>query len=393
MTDTSGSYSKRSPRSSDNALSPNPNFTLQVLTVIGLVALAVLVAGLLWYGAEILLLVFAGVLLAICLSSLGDFINRHAGLSETASLIIVLLAVAGLVALAIWLLSDSMQTQFDELSEQLPIAFENLRASIAQYPLGRRVVEQIPPPHEMVLGRRQADVFGRVTGMFSTAFSVAANVLIVLITALYFAFNPKLYADGITKLVPQNREKRAREILSTMGFTLRRFLLGIAGTMTFNGIFTTTGLWLLGVPFPIPLGVITALLSFIPNIGPIIAGGLAVLIALSQSPTQAVYVLLLYLVAQNLDGFLITPLIQQRTVSLAPVLLIAAQILFAVVFGFLGLLLAVPLVAVVLVAVKMIYVEDVLGKRVEVKGETEAKEGVRVEMSGEAPGSRRLNDG
>ena len=101
-----------------------------------------------------------------------------------------------------------------------------------------------------------------------------------------------------------------------MEFTLRRFLLGIAGTMTFNGIFTATGLWLLGIPFAIPLGIITALLNFIPNIGPIIAGVPAVLIALSQSPTQAIYVFILYLAAQNLDGFVITPMIQQRAVSI-----------------------------------------------------------------------------
>jgi len=137
----------------------------------------------------------------------------------------------------------------------------------------------------------------------------------------------------------------------------------------------------LGIPFAIPLGIITALLNFIPNIGPIIAGVPAVLIALSQSPTQAIYVFILYLAAQNLDGFVITPLIQQRAVFIPPVLLIASQLLFAVVFGFLGLLLAVPLVAVVFVAVKMIYVEDILGRRVEVKGERAAKDEVKSEVS------------
>ncbi len=363
----------------DNSRSPNHNFIRRVLIVIGLIALSVIFFGLLWYGAEIILLVFAGLLLAIFLRSLGDFLNSHTPLSETWSLIIVLLAIIGLIALGGWLLSDSMQLQFDELSENLPIAFEKAREQTAQYPLGRRIVEQMPSAQQIVVGRQSTNVFGRITGIFSTAFDVVVNVLVIFIPALYFAFNPKLYNEGIVKLVPQTKEKRAREILSTMEFTLRRFLLGIAGTMTFNGILTAAGLWLLGIPFAIPLGIITALLNFIPNIGPIIAGVPAVLLALSQSPTQAIYVFILYLAAQNLDGFVITPLIQQRAVSIPPVLLIASQLLFAVLFGFLGLLLAVPLVAVVFVAVKMIYVEDILDRRVEVKGEREAKKEVKSE--------------
>ncbi|MGI8670701.1 MAG: AI-2E family transporter, partial [Aridibacter sp.] len=143
----------------------------------------------------------------------------------------------------------------------------------------------------------------------------------------------------------------------------------ISGSMTINGILTFLGLWFLGIPFAIPLGIIAGLMSFIPNIGPLIAGFPAVIIALSLSPTQALYVSILYLAVQNLDGFLITPLIQKRAVSIPPVLIIAAQLLLAVIFGFLGLLLAVPLVAIVFVMVKMIYVEDILDRQVEIKGD------------------------
>jgi predicted PurR-regulated permease PerM len=144
--------------------------------------------------------------------------------------------------------------------------------------------------------------------------------------------------------------------------------------MAINGTLTALGLWLLGVPFAIPLGIIAGLLTFIPNIEPFIAGVPAVLIALSQSPTQALYVLILYHAVQKLDGFVITPLIQQKAVSVPPVLVIASQLLLAVIFGFPGLLLAVPLIAIGFVLVKMIYVEDILDRRVEVKGEGKARE-------------------
>ncbi len=93
------------------------------------------------------------------------------------------------------------------------------------------------------------------------------------------------------------------------------------------------------------------------------------IIALAQSPTQVLYVLGIHLAVQNLDGFIISPLIQKRAVSIPPVLIIAAQLMLAVIFGFLGLLLAVPLVAILFVMVKMIYVEDILDRQVEIKGD------------------------
>jgi len=200
-----------------------------------------------------------------------------------------------------------VQTEFDQLSDELPAAFERAREAVAQYPLGRRLVRQIPSAQEMMVGQTE-NLFGRITGFFSTAFNTVMNVLVILIVGIYFASNPQVYREGIINLVLRKGEKRAREILSTVEFTLRRFLLGIGGSMAINGTITALGLWLLGIPFAIPLGIITGLLNFIPNIGPILASAPAVLIAFSQSPTDALYVAALYLAVQNIDGFLTTPL-------------------------------------------------------------------------------------
>ncbi|HXG85043.1 MAG TPA: AI-2E family transporter [Pyrinomonadaceae bacterium] len=352
---------------------PRRTFVQKILIFFSIFSLFGLILIVLWQGAEVFLLIFAGLLLAIFLRSLSDFLSRHTPLSNNWSLTVVLLAIVALVALGVWLLSESMGQQFEELSEQLPTAFEQARQKITQYQIGRRIVEQIPSPQQLT-ERQTGNLFGRLTGFFSTAFNVVVYVLVILITGIYFAFNPRIYREGVVKLVPKEREKRAREILSTVEYTLRRFLLGIFAAMTINGAITTVGLWILGVPFAIPLGVLTGLFNFIPNIGPITASVPAILIAFSQSPTQALYVALLYLAVQNIDGFVTTPLVQQRAVSIPPVLVIGSQLLLAVLFGFLGLLLSVPIVAALFVVVKMIYVEDVLGRRVEVKGEEEAKE-------------------
>ncbi len=139
--------------------------------------------------------------------------------------------------------------------------------------------------------------------------------------------------------------------------------------MAVNGILTALALWLLGVPLPFMLGLLTGLLNFIPNFGPILAGIPAVLLALSGGPNQAMYVVVLYVVIQNLEGFVLTPLVQRRTVSLPPAVIILSQVLLGVLAGTLGVLLATPLAASVLVLTRMLYVEDTLGEPVDVPGQ------------------------
>ncbi len=333
-----------------------------------------LILAVLWQGAEVILLIFAGGLLAVFFCTLSETLSKYTPLSHGLALTVVLLSIIGLIALGGWFLAPSVQAQFTDLTDQLPAVYEQAQKQLSQYPLGRKIVEKMPSAQQFVFGAKSNNIFSRVTGMFSTVFDVVVNILIILMTAVYFAFSANTYNEGIIKLVPKKREKRAREILSVIHYTLKSFLLGISGSMTINGILTFLGLWFLGIPFAIPLAIIAGLLSFIPNIGPLIAAAPAVIIALAQSPTQALYVLIIYLAVQNLDGFIVTPLIQKQAVSIPPVLIIAAQLMLAVIFGFLGLLLAVPLVAIVFVMVKMIYVEDILDRQVEIKGEGKVEE-------------------
>ncbi len=328
-----------------------------------------LILAVLWQGANVILLIFAGGLLAVFFRALSETLSKYTPLSHGLALTLVLLSIVGLIALGGWFLAPSVQTQFTDLTDQLPAVYEMAQRQLSKYPLGRKIVENMPTAQQFVFGAKSTNIFSRVTGMFSTVFDVVVNTLIVLMTAVYFAFSRDTYKEGILKLVPKKREQRAREILSVIHNTLKSFLLGISGSMTINGTLTFLGLWFLGIPFAIPLGIIAGLMSFIPNIGPLIAAAPAVIIALAQSPTQALYVLILYLAVQNLDGFIFTPLIQKRAVSIPPVLIIAAQLMLAVIFGFLGLLLAVPIVASVFVMVKMIYVEDILNRQVEIKGD------------------------
>ena len=144
---------------------------------------------------------------------------------------------------------------------------------------------------------------------------------------------------------------------------LRRWLVGRFALMVINGALTAIGLKLLGIPLALTLGVLAGLLNFVPNFGPWIAAIPAVLIAFLQGPQQALYVAVLYLVLQSVDGYLLTPLVDRKSVELPPVLTITAQVVLGLAFGFIGILLASPLTAVTLILIKMLYIEDLLGDR------------------------------
>ncbi len=132
--------------------------------------------------------------------------------------------------------------------------------------------------------------------------------------------------------------------------------------MVVNGILTAIGLWFLGIPMALSLALLAGVLNFIPNFGPLIAGIPAVLIALTISPQAALFVGLLYIVVQSVDGYVFTPLVNRRSVELPPALTISAQVILGVLVGGMGVVLAGPLTAMLIVIVRMLYVEDTLGK-------------------------------
>ena len=186
-------------------------------------------------------------------------------------------------------------------------------------------------------------------------------MVLVLIVGIYLAAQPRLYVEGTLKLFPKAERNRLREVMHTIGQTLHAWMLGQLVPMAAIGIFVGGGLKLIGVQMWLPLGILAALLNFIPNFGPIIAAVPAILITLAADPTKALWVVALNVVAQNLEGYVITPLVQRRAVPMPPSLTILSQVLLSLLLGPLGLVLAAPLTASAIVAIKMLYVEDALG--------------------------------
>lgn len=342
------------------------DFTRRAL-VAGAVAIGVvLLLALLWYAARVVLLAFAAVLVGVLLHALGDWIRRHTPLSYSWALATVVLLILLAVGLAGWLFGTRLADQAAQLSERLPQAVEQARQRLQQTGWGQRLLQQMQGSQGTSQGG--GGIAGALSGFFRTTLGGLVDFIVVLIVGLYLAAKPDLYTGGLVRLVPLRNRPRAREVLGALGTTLRRWLVGRFTVMALNGILTGIGLWLLGVPLPFMLGVLTGLLNFIPNIGPILAAVPAVLLALSVGSTTALYTALLFLVVQNLEGFVLTPLVQQRTVSLPPAVILMSQVLLGVLAGTLGVLVATPLAAVTLVLVRLLYVEDTLGDPVNVPG-------------------------
>ena len=196
--------------------------------------------------------------------------------------------------------------------------------------------------------------------MVSSTLSVLADGYLILFISAFMMAQPTPYRQGIILLVPKAHRDRARQVLDQLGSTLFRWLLGELFSMVVVAILTGLGLWLLGMPLALTLALFAGLFSFIPNFGPLIGLAPALLLAFTQGPSMALYVVILYLGVQLVESNLITPLVQRRMVELPPALVIVSQVLMGVFTGGLGLMLATPIVAMLLVLVKMLYIHDVL---------------------------------
>ena len=202
-------------------------------------------------------------------------------------------------------------------------------------------------------------------GFLTSTFAAVAGLLLVLVLTIYVAADPGTYHKGLMHLFPHSTRSRAGEVLSVMASTLRRWLRTQLIAMVAIGVVTTVALFILGIPAAIPLGILAGLLEFIPTIGPVLSAIPAVLMGFVISPEKALTVALVYGAIQMLENHLLIPMLMKEGMDLPPALTILAQALMGMIFGFLGLLVAVPILAATMVGVKMLYVEGVVGDEVD----------------------------
>ena len=342
-------------------------FTRRALIVAGIAVGTVAAVFAFTLESDIFFLFFAAVLLAILLRSTSDALARRTGLGPGWSLAAVVGVLVALAAAAAYGAGAMAVAQFNQLADDLPRSLDQARAYLRQYPWGDDLLRQAPSALELVTGG-QGNAAAHAAAFFSTTFGVLGNLVVLAFLSLYLAGTPRTYVEGAVTLIPPARRERAREVLRAVGYHLKWWLLGRLVAMAAVGVITGAGLWLVGVPQFLVLALVAALLSAIPYIGPILGAAPGVLVALMQGPSAALWAVAVYVLAQAVENYLVTPLVQQNTAGLPPVVSIAAVTLAGVLFGALGLIVATPLAVAVLVAVKMLYVEDVLGDRLDVPG-------------------------
>lgn len=327
--------------------------TGRALRIAAYVFIAYLLLSMLGPVLQVVLLVFTGLLTAAALHAAGSAVTKLTRLPSKVALALVCVMLLGLLAAFIAIAAPSLAAEVGELRTALPQAIERMSSTLNERPWGRAVLGAID----------EVDVAGLATmdgaaGAARAAIGgIGAGFLIVFV-GLFVSFEPRVYKDALLRLAPVDRRSRYAEVLDASFETLRRWLLAKLAGMVVIGALTWLGLTLLGIPLAFVLAVVAGLLTFIPNIGPVLAAIPAVLLGFLDGPMTALAVTGMYLATQAVESYLITPLLQRKMMSLPPALTLAAQAVLAATSGAVGVVVATPLVAVVIVVVRMLYVED-----------------------------------
>ena len=299
-------------------------------------------------------------LLAIVLGAPVDYLARK-GLSRVWATLAVVVALLVLLPLPVRIAAPVIADQVRQLADDLPGIADEVGDLIerVQDALGLDAAGIDLDPNnlpETALGYLSNISLETVANVGSGAASVLSLALVVLLVGVYSVMQPDPLVNGFVSMFPAERRGRTREILKKVYSTVQYWLLGQLVDMAILGALSAVALTLIGVPFPILLGLITAVMSFVPYIGAVASVIPPVLLALTVNPLDAVWVMLAYLLIQQVESDLIYPLIMSRVVELHPAVVIFAIFLMGLLFGVLGFILAVPLVAAVNVLVHELWI-------------------------------------
>jgi predicted PurR-regulated permease PerM len=321
-----------------------------------------LTAGLLLIGylvGNVILLVFAAVLIAVGLDGSARAIAGRLPVSRGWALVAVTFGILAFIIGVFGLSAGRLVQQLRDVSEAVVEFAQRTHAWLIE--LG--VMEESEGENGG-LASTLRDMTGEVMTWGMTAVGAVTSLIILVILTAFISGNPALYRGGAVRLVPPEQRGLVEDTLSALAHAIRWWFLGQLVSMALLGVTVGLGLFVLGVELWLGIAVLTALLTFIPFIGPLIAAVPVVAVGFAAGMQTGLIVLVGYLVVQNIEGSVIGPMIQQKAVNLPPALLIAAQVLLSLIFGVVGLILAAPLAIVAMVTVQKLWVEHALGEKV-----------------------------
>lgn len=337
------------------------NFQRRVLYTVGVSLASIVLLLLAWQIRDVMLIGFAGFIVAVFFDACAGGVRRVTRLPHGWSLFVTIAVLTGAVVLGGLLFLPSVIAQLNELFVRLPTLLGDLRAALERTSWGNTLLTSLPDT--AALSGEAGSVFAGVGSTVSITVSSIADAVFIVVIGVFLAATPGAYQRGLLRLVPSEFEGRVKTLLGEVIATLQAWLIGQSIAMFFVAVFTTVGLTLAGVPFPLALGIIAGLLDLIPFFGPLMAAIPAVLIGFTNGVWTGVWAAVAFLVVQQLEGNVIQPLVQRRAVQIPPAILVLALIVMGKLFGFLGVLVATPLAAVILLLVRHLYVRGVLNKQ------------------------------
>lgn len=330
-----------------NSLKPDERtFTRKALIVTGLVLVVLFLAKI----APVLMLAFAGAVLATAIRAASNPLARRLRLPDLAAVSLVSILALAILIGGGYLFGQRLAEEASALWVALEEAWGKFREFVGKVPVGENAMANLESGTD-------PEAIGKVAKGTFTVFGGLADVVLVLFLAAYFAADPRSYRRGLMHLLPQSVRERAGKAFDASGVALKKWLIGQVVAMLAVGLLTGIGLLLLGVPLAIPLAILMMLLDFVPVIGPFVAAIPGVLIAFSKSPELGLYAALVYLGVQFVEGNIVMPMAQKWAVSVPPALTLLGIVAFGLVFGVIGVLFAMPLLVVTMVLVQKLYIE------------------------------------
>jgi predicted PurR-regulated permease PerM len=329
-------------------------------TVIGLV-FALLVGGYFFYRISGVVLAFLlTILLSIILAAPVNYLARR-GWPRTWGVLTVIAVSVG----ALWLfglaLVPAVETQSRELAQAFPTLLDEALtlANQVQSFFGLDTQIGLDPKSLSNVGREvvTGSTVSTAAGVGLTLATALSLGVVVFISTIYLVIQPAPWVDGFVSLFPAGWRPRTREVLQAMYHTVQRWFLGQLTAMTFIAVFWAISLSIIGVPFALLIGIFSGLISFIPYLGATISVTVPILLALVSDPFTVVWVILAFVIIQQIEGNILQPIVMSRAVDLHPALVVFAILIMGTLFGLIGVFLAVPLVAAFQVLVRELWVQ------------------------------------
>jgi predicted PurR-regulated permease PerM len=326
-------------------------FTKKVWITGGILALIVVCILLINTLFSVLLLILAGVLVAIYFLGFADILKKYLHCPARLSVVIAVIINIFLLIAFFWFVGDRLSTQVSQLSDSLPTIIQKAKTQMGQSAIGNRVLRYLNSSGSSV---KTMEVVRR---FFSSGFGVLLDLYIIFIFGLFFTAGSALYKKGIISLLPPGAKAKGLEIINELGKVLKKWLEAQIIAFFFIAVFTAIGFLILGMPLVFTLALIAGLSAFIPNFGPLLAFIPAALIALSQSPKTLVIVACIFIFVHLVENAVLLPLLQKKMVKVLPALTIFAQVALGLLGGFWGVLLAVPIIVVLKTIIIKVYIE------------------------------------